>query len=53
MRTLRYAVNCFNVGPSTAEDLKFYKRGGGEFEIKHMDAAFDKEAQFGEFFIEF
>lgn len=50
----RYFVSCFNVTPEFASEFKFPKsRGGGEFGIKYMEAAFNKEAGSGEFFFEF
>ena len=45
---------CFNVTPDFASTFKFPKSNGkGEFSIKYMEAAFNKEAESGEFFIEF
>ncbi len=50
----RCYLTCFNVDPEFASAFKFPKsRGGGFFTIKYMDAGFDKEAEMGEFFIEF
>jgi hypothetical protein len=47
-------VGCFNVTPAFAESFKFWKtKGANEFAIKYMEAAFDKEAESGEFFLEF
>jgi chromosome segregation ATPase len=47
-------VTCFNVSVSFAQTYKFPKsRGGGEFTIKYLEAAFNQEACSGEFFIEF
>lgn len=47
-------MNCFNVNPEFAANFKFLKtKGGGEFGIKFMLAAFNKEVESGEFFIEF
>ena len=47
-------LSCFNVSPEFASAFKFKKsRGQGEFTVKYMLAAFDKEAWSGEFFIEF
>ncbi len=48
---MRYSVSCFNVDTS-AMNITF-RKNGGEHAIKFMKAAFHKEAQFGEFFIEF
>ena len=50
----RYFVSCFNVSPEFAANFKFQKsKGQGEFAIKYMLATFNKEAESGEFFIEF
>jgi hypothetical protein len=47
-------VTCFNVSPDFASSFKFWKsRGASEFNIKYLEAAFDKEAGSGEFFFEF
>ena len=47
-------MTCFNVTPAFAESFKFWKaKGASEFAIKYMEAAFDKEAGSGEFFLEF
>lgn len=47
-------MTCFNVSPEFAASYKFQKsKGKGEFCIKYMEAAFDKETESGEFFIEF
>lgn len=47
-------MSCFNVTPDFASTFKFWKsRGASEFEINYMEAAFDREAASGEFFIEF
>lgn len=53
-RLNRVFVVCFNVTPAFAESFKFWKsKGVSEFAIKYMEAAFDKEAGSGEFFLEF
>ena len=53
-RLNRVFVGCFNVTPAFAESFKFWKtKGANEFAIKYMEAAFDKEAESGEFFLEF
>lgn len=45
---------CFNATPELAANFKFLKsKGQGEFTVKYMLAAFNKEAESGEFFIEF
>jgi hypothetical protein len=50
----RYFVCCFNVTPEFASTFKFQKaKGQGNFGIKYMEAAFDKDAGSGEFFLEF
>jgi len=50
----RYFIACFNVTPDFATNFKFQKsKGQGEFGIKYMEAVFNKEAESGEFFIEF
>lgn len=50
----RIFVSCFNVTPEFAANFKFQKsKGQGEFTIKYMLVAFNKEAESGEFFIEF
>jgi hypothetical protein len=50
----RYFITCFNVTPDFATNFKFQKsKGQGEFGIKYMEAVFNKEAESGEFFIEF
>lgn len=47
-------MSCFNVSPEFAHNFTFpMPRGDGEFTVKYMEAAFDREAQSGEFFIEF
>jgi hypothetical protein len=47
-------VSCFNVNPEFARNFKFMKsRGGDEFKILYMEAAFNKETGSGEFFMEF
>ena len=54
MKLNRAYVSCFNVYPEFAATFFMPKsRNGGEFEIKFMHAAFNKEAGSGEFFIEF
>jgi len=53
VKTARYFVCCFNVGPDSAASLRFRKNQGGEFAVKYMAAAFNKEVQSGEFFLEF
>jgi hypothetical protein len=53
-RLNRVFVGCFNVSPEFADTFKFWKaRGVSEFDVKYMEAAFDKEAGSGEFFFEF
>ena len=50
----RCYFSCFNVSPEFASVFKFPKgKGGGDFTIKYVNAGFNKEAEFGEFFIEF
>ncbi len=50
----RYFLSCFNVNPEFARNFKFMKsRGGDEFKILYMEAAFNKETGSGEFFMEF
>jgi hypothetical protein len=50
----RYFITAFNVDPGFAADFILPKgRGKGNFNIKYMEAAFEKEAGSGEFFIEF
>ena len=50
----RAYVSCFNVDPQFAIGFKVPKtRVDGEFKVKFMHAAFNKEAFSGEFFIEF
>jgi hypothetical protein len=50
----RLFVFCFNVTPEFATSFKFQKsRGDGYFGLKYMEAAFNKEAESGEFFLEF
>ncbi len=50
----RFFMSCFGVTPEFAVNFKFQKsKGQGEFAIKYMLAAFNKEAESGEFFIEF
>jgi hypothetical protein len=50
----RFFVTCFNVTPEFAASFRLQKaRGQGDFTVKHMLAAFNKEAESGEFFIEF
>jgi hypothetical protein len=47
-------LSCFNVNPEFARNFKFMKsRGGDEFKILYMEAAFNKETGSGEFFMEF
>ena len=54
MKLNRYYASCFNVAPVFTSDFKMPKsKGGGEFTINYMDSAFNKEAEYGEFFIEF
>lgn len=54
MKNARFFVSCFNVSPEFAASFKFLKsRGDGEYVVKYMQTAFDKEAGSGEFFIEF
>jgi hypothetical protein len=53
VKTARYFVCCFNVGPDSAASLRFRKNQGGEFAVKYMAAAFNKDVQSGEFFLEF
>lgn len=50
----RYFVSCFNVTPEFFTSFKFPKsKGSGLFSVKYMEAVFNKEAESGEFFIEF
>lgn len=50
----RCYFSCFNVNPEFASAFKFSKgRGEGIFTIKYMYAAFNREAEMGEFYIEF
>ena len=54
MKNARFFVSCFNASPEFAASFKFQKsRGEGEFAVKYMLVAFNKEAESGEFFIEF
>ena len=54
VKVSRCYVQCFNVSPSFTREFRLQKsRGGGDFSIIFMDSAFDKEGEFGEFFIEF
>jgi hypothetical protein len=53
-RTSRCFLVCFNTTPDFAANFHFQKsKGSGEFAIKYMLAAFNKEADSGKFFIEF
>lgn len=53
-KIVRIFLTCFNVDPEFAASFRFQKaKGQGEFAVKHMLAAFNKEAGSGEFFIEF
>lgn len=50
----RFFVTCFNVSTAFAQEYKFPKsRGGGEFTIKYLEAAFNEKSCSGEFFFEF
>ena len=50
----RCYFSCFNVHPEFASEFKFPKsKGSGFFTVKYIDAGFNKEAEMGEFFIEF
>jgi len=50
----RYYVSAFNVEPSFAEEFVLpMARGKGNFEIVTIRAAFNRDASWGEFFIEF
>lgn len=50
----RFFVACFNVTPEFAANFKFQKsKGQGEFGVKYMLASFNREAESGEFFVEF
>lgn len=54
MRASRFFVFCYNATPEFAATFKLHKSDDvGEFYIKYMEAAFEKETQHGEFFIEF
>lgn len=47
-------MSSFNVTPEFFTSFKFPKsKGGGLFSIKYMEAVFNREAESGEFFIEF
>jgi hypothetical protein len=47
-------VSSFNVTPEFFTSFQFPKsKGGGLFSIKYMEAVFNREAESGEFFIEF
>jgi chromosome segregation ATPase len=51
---MRVYFTCFNVDQSFARNFKFPKsKGDGFFTVKYMFAAFDKEAEAGEFYVEF
>ena len=50
----RCYVTCFNVAPSFAETFSLPKsKGAGEFQINFLSAAFHREGEFGEFFLDF
>jgi len=50
----RVYVSCFNVSPEFADTFHFPKiRNGGDWKINYLAASFNKEAECGEFFIEF
>ena len=54
VRVRKYFLYCYEVTPDFAKQFKFPKCDeGGEFRIRSMEAAFDKETQRGEFYIEF
>ena len=48
-------MSCFNVSPQFAESFNLPKtgRGWGDFTLGYLHAAFDKDGEFGEFYIEF
>jgi len=53
-RSTRFFVSCFNVIPEFFTSFQFPKsRGGDLFSVKYMEAVFNKEAESGEFFVEF
>ena len=50
----RAYISCFNIDPSFVSSFSVPKsRNGGEYKVKFLDAAFNKEACSGEIFIEF
>ena len=54
MRAFRLYVGCYSVNPAMAEAFKLYKsNGAGEFPILYMEAGFDKDAEWAEFYLEF
>ena len=54
IKLTRAYVSCFNVDPQFAIGFKVPKtKTSGEYKIKYMEAAFNKDACSGEFFIEF
>ena len=54
VRLNRCYILCYNVTPVFTHDFNLPKaKGGGEFTVKFMDSAFDREKDMGEFFIEF
>jgi len=53
-RSTRFFVSCFNVIPEFFTSFQCLKsKGGGVFSVKYMEAVFNREAESGEFFIEF
>jgi hypothetical protein len=53
-KSTRYFISCFNVTPEFFTSFQFPKsRGGDLFSVKYMEAVFNREAESGEFFIEF
>jgi hypothetical protein len=53
-KVTRLYLSCFNVSPVIVNQLEFKKvRSGGVYGLKYVYASFDKDAESGEFFIEF
>lgn len=54
MKIKRVYIFCFNVSPEFATAFKFPKvRSSGDWQINYLEASFNKDAECGEFFIEF
>lgn len=52
VKTSRFFISCYNLEPSVLSGFKVQRQRGGTVDVQYMIASFDKEASYGELYVE-